>query len=126
MDIASQIADGFDLSEGTIISDKFIIENDDLMWLQIEIDHMVYVPSYMLWCIRNKDKDGNLVCDYTISALAEYGRVKNTNNNAHFKFRCSTEQRELVCLFLSWCEDNLDFCNVEQIQRSIKQWRKSS
>jgi len=126
MDIASQIADGFDLSEETIISDKFIIENDDLMWLKIEIDHMVYVPSYMLWCIRNKDKDGNLVCDYTISALAEYGRVKSTNNNAHFKFRCSTEQRELVCLFLSWCEYNLDFCNVEQIQRSIKQWRKSS
>jgi len=126
MDIASQIKHGFDLSDETIISDKFIVENDDLMMIKPGIDEMIYIPSYMLWCIKNKDKDGNLIGDYTIRTLAEFGRVKNSNNNIHFKFRCTTEQRDLVCLFLSWCESNLVFCNVEQIQRSIKQWRHSS
>jgi len=124
MDIASQIEDGFDLSKETLISDDFIIENDDLMWIKSEIDYMVYIPSYMLWCIRNKDKDGNLVGDNTISALAEFGRMKSSNTS--FKSHCSTEQKKLICLFLSWCEINLDFCNKEQIKRSLKQWRKSS
>ena len=124
MDIISQIFKEFCLSEEDVISDEFICENDDLMWLNSEINYMIYVPSYMIWCIKNKEIDGNLICDNTIRALAEYGRAKKPDNPyLNFKFLCSSQQKELVCLFLSWCDSNLELCNTEQIERSIKHWQ---
>jgi hypothetical protein len=124
MDITSQILNEFHLSEDDIILDEFICENDDLMWIKSEINYMVYVPSYMLWCLKNRERDGNLICDNTINALAEYGRAKDLNNEyLSFKFQCSNQQKQLVRLFLSWCSNNLEFCNIEQIERSIKHWQ---
>lgn len=124
MDITSQIFKEFHLSVEDIVSDEFICENDDLMWIKSEIDYMVYVPSYMIWCLKNKEINGNLICDNTIHALAEYGRAKKSDNtHLNFKFMCSTQQKKLVCIFLSWCANNLDFCNTEQIERSIKHWQ---
>ena len=124
MDITSKILNEFHLSEGDLILDEFICENDDLMWIKSKINYMVYVPSYMLWCLKNRERDGNLICDNTISALAEYGRAKDSNNEyLNFKFLCSNQQKELVSLFLSWCSNNLEFCNKEQIERSIKHWQ---
>jgi len=124
MDITSQILKEFHLSEEDVISDEFICENDDLMSIKSEINYMVYVPSYMIWCLKNKEIDGNLICDYTIYALSEYGRAKKSGSEyLNFKFLCSTQQKKLVWLFLSWCADNLDFCNTKQIERSIKHWQ---
>jgi|GEM_PF-1278204 len=124
MDIKKEIIQEFSLSEDNILSDEFIRENEDLMWFKEEIDHLVYVPSYMLWCLKNGEVDGNLICEYTIRSIAEYGRAKDPENiDLNFKFRCTPKQRELVCQFLTWCNATLELCDNEQINRSIKHWQ---
>lgn len=123
MDIESAILKEFSLSSETLLPDSFIEKNDDLMWLEGEIDYLVYVPSYMLWCIRNGEKDGNLVCERTISAIAEFGRCKNSElSHLNFRFLCRDEQRAVVSSFLVWASNNLELCDNEQIKRSIKRW----
>ena len=79
------------------------------------------MPSYMLWCVKNGDSDGNLVCDHTISALAEFGRAKDEMNYLNFKFLCNDRQKVAVYNFLNWCFSNL-ICNEEQALRAIKNW----
>ena len=93
------------------------------LWIKDKIDLMVYVPNHMLWCLKNKDLDGNLVSSYTISALAEFGRSKNPEyEHLNFKFLCNDKQQEVVYRFLNWCLLNLLLCNKEQLLRTIKRW----
>ena len=123
MTIAQEIEIAFKISDENRVSDAFIEMNSDLMWLKAEVDLITYVPSYMLWCLAYKEKNGNLVCDHTIHALAEYGRANNPENNyLNFKGICNAEQIHAVKNFLLWCDENLELCNKTQIKRSLKYW----
>jgi hypothetical protein len=110
---------------GNIVSDEFISNNTSVLWLKEDVDFMVYVPSYMLWCLKNKDDEGSLVFDNTISALAEFGRSKNPQMpHLNFKFLCNDRQKELVCRFLNWCRSDLMLNYGEQLDRAIKNWER--
>ena len=121
MTLETDIKREFLLTKENVIPDEFIVSNPDEVWLNSGIDYMIYVPSYMLWCVKNGDSDGNLVTDYTITALAEFGRAKSLENKLNFKFLCNNEQRAVVYNFLNWCLSNL-ICNEEQVLRAIKNW----
>jgi hypothetical protein len=121
INLEDTIRNKFHLSEENVVSNAFILNNPDVLWLENEIDYMAYVPSYVLWCIKNKDIDGNLIFDHTIKALAEFGRAKDTNNRLNFKFLCNDEQKELIYNFLNWCLTNL-LCNKAHVIRAIKNW----
>jgi len=112
----------FNLTDENILSDDFIQNNDDVMWIEGEIDLLIYIPSYMNWCYANKEKDGNLICDCTIRAIAEHGRAKKNNRGLNFKYLCNIEQRTMVYDFLIWCSLTLDWCDKVQIERSLKYW----
>ena len=123
MNIEILIIESFGLSEKNIISDEFIELNEDLMWLKEEVDYFVYLPSYMLWCIRNSDSNQNLVCDRTVSTIAEFGRYEGSEiTHLKFKSRCSVIQRSVIVSFLNWVLVNTVVCNEEEIKRSLKRW----
>jgi hypothetical protein len=120
--LESRIRTAFSLNEN-IVSDEFISHNTSVLWLKEEVDYMVYVPSYMLWCLKNKDDEGSLVFNDTISALAEFGRSKNPQIiHLNFKFLCDDRQKKLVCQFLKWCRSDLLLIYEEQLDRAIKSW----
>jgi hypothetical protein len=123
LNLEEGIKSEFLISEENKVPDEFIISNPDVLWLEKEIDYMIYIPSYILWCLKNRDSDGNLVCDRTRSALAELGRAKDLTNHLNFKFLCNNKQKELIFHFLNWCLSNLLWCQKEQITRAIKNWR---
>lgn len=123
MNLEKEIEQAFCLTSETIISDDYIQNNPDLMWIKKQINLMIYVPSYMLWCLKNKESEGNLVCDFTLNALAEYGRAKDKENSyLNFKYLCNTEQKGIVYDFIKWCKENLELINEKQIQRILKYW----
>ena len=106
-----------------IVTNEFIEENQNLMEIPNEINHIKYVPSYMLWCLRKKESE--LVDMYTINALAEYGRSKAIDNNyLNFKHLCSPSQKNVVVSFLNWCLKELYTVEKEQIERAVKNWSK--
>ncbi|MBM4206717.1 MAG: hypothetical protein FJ190_01455 [Gammaproteobacteria bacterium] len=106
------------------MSDSYIRKNKNILWVNDKIDLMAHVPNYMLWCLKNRD-EGNLICDYTISALAEFGRNKNPKDeNLNFKFLCNKKQKEVVSRFLNWCYSNV-LCHEEKLSRTIKRWEAS-
>ncbi|WP_295421299.1 hypothetical protein [Sulfurovum sp.] len=117
------IKSAFNLTDENIISDDFIQDNNDLMWIKKDIDLLVYIPSYMNWCLQHKERNGNLVCDYTINALAEHGRAKENSENLNFKYLCNKTQRGMVYNFLVWCKNTLKDCNEVQIERALKHWQ---
>ena len=123
MELEEEINKEFNLTPETVVSNDYIQENVDLMWVKEEINTLLYVPSYILWCIKNKEKDGNLVVVYTLNALAEYGRAKDENNKyLNFKFLCNSSQRKAILNFLKWCEINLELNDEKQLQRTLKHW----
>ena len=123
MDLKNSIRKEFSLTMENTLSDEFIRNNTNILWIKEKINFMEFLPSYMLWCVENRDIDGSLVCDHTISVLAEFGRAKDTPNNyLNFKYRCNDRQKAVVNCFLNWCLLNLIFCNKEQIKRAIKNW----
>lgn len=123
MNIEKEIKTAFNLTPETIISDDYIQNNQDLMWIKKDIDTLMYVPSYMLWCLKNKDSEGSLVCDFILKALAEYGRATDKENSyLNFKYLCNLEQKSIVHYFLKWCEENIESINKEQLQRTLKRW----
>lgn len=124
MDLISNILEEFNLSEDDLISSSFISDNEDLMWIKADINLILYVPSYMVWCIKNKNISDSLIFDYTINAISEYGRCKDESNNyLNFKYQCTPEQIIIIVQFLDWCLNNLMFCDKLQIKRSIKHWK---
>ncbi len=123
MNLEDEIKQEFNLTPETVVPDNYIQENVDLMWIKEEINTLLYVPSYILWCINNKEKEGSLVVDYTLNALAEYGRSKNKeNSHLNFKFLCNSTQIKAIFKFLKWCESNLELIDEKQLQRSLKHW----
>jgi len=123
MNLENALEESFCLTSEIIVPDEFIQNNPDLMWIKEKIDLIVYVPSYMLWCLKNREAGGHLVCDYTINALAEYGRSKDKENtHMNFKHLCDVEQKAMVYHFLKWCEANLEFIDEKQLQRTLNRW----
>jgi len=105
------------------VMDEFIEENENIMELEGEIDHLKFVPAYMLWCIRNKDL--KLVDLNTVNALAEYGRTKMKENNyLNFMYLCNPEQKNIVLRFLEWCLNEILTVDETQVERAIKNWSK--
>ena len=98
--------------------------NPDLMSLVPEIPLMECVPLYMFWCMENKEKEGELIIDYTIAALAEFGRAKNPHDNSlNFKFLCDKHQREVVLRFLKWRASQLCLDYNPTLFRAIRSWQ---
>lgn len=123
MTIEQKINAAFGVSLESVISDEFIEKNVDLMSLEGNIDFLVFVPSYMLWCVKKKESAGNLVCDYTIGAISEFGRCKDPNiEHLSFKYLCNEKQKSVVVDFLCWALENLELCDEEQIRRALKHW----
>ena len=96
------------------------------MEIEGEIELIRYVPLYMYWCASNSDREGELVFDFTVSALAEFRRCKDPKNSGlNFRYLCSTEQRAVVVDFLNWCKSELCLRNKPTIDRAIKKWSVS-
>jgi len=97
--------------------------NPNLMELRGSVDLIAAVPVYMLWCVHHPDSS-ELVSDFTLAALAEYGRCKSPENpHLNFRFRCSTEQLEVVVSFLEWSSHAVQFQQAEMIERSLRNWK---
>lgn len=105
------------------LSDQFIESNPDLSQVEAPANLQIVVPAYMAWCTRNGHRPQELVHDYTLRALAEFGRSKNPSvAHLNFKHVCSAEQREVVTKFLRWCLDPALLLHTEQVERSLKHW----
>ena len=104
-------------------TDEWIVEHPNVMEIEGDFDSLKDVPAYMLWCVRNSEREDLLVIDYTLNALAEYGRCKDANL-AHLNFRhlCNSDRRRVVRLFLSWCSDSLSMVDADQLERCIRRW----
>jgi hypothetical protein len=85
------------------------------------------IPAYMQWAVLNRDNYGQLVTDWTLNALAEYGRAKSEESaHLNFKFLCTELQRLAVYSFLEWSLSTLVIVPEEQVKRAIKHWLKSA
>ncbi len=121
-----EIIEIFGINEENQINDEFIESHADPMWEITDFEPIKYLPSYMVWCVRNGNRDGNLVCAGTINAIAESGRSRSPNiTHLNFKYRCTEQQKLIVARFLIWCLYNLSYEDENQIKRSIKQWYSS-
>jgi hypothetical protein len=109
------------------LPDSFIEGNPDLACLRQPPDLQAVVPAYMAWCVRNAAEVNTLIPDYTVAALAEFGRSKNPAiAHLNFKHTCSPEQRVVVADFLRWCLNPDLVLHTEQIERSLKHWSPES
>ena len=117
MSLRFEISKVFSLSKSVLIEEAFIKDNQNIMELAVEDQLMIYVPSYMLWCIKHKDSE--LVDLHTVHALSEYGRCKSSDG---FRSLCSKEQREVVHKFLVWCKEEISTEDTVQIERALKNW----
>lgn len=125
-ELSAEIQEAFPRCVGTL-SDDFIESNPDLSFLDAGHDLQVSVPAYMSWCARNGDRPAELVHDYTLRALAEFGRSKNREGtHLNFKHTCSSAQRHVVERYLRWCLDPALLLDAEQVQRSLKHWSQAN
>jgi len=120
--LSAQIEAAFPASVG-VLSDQFIEAHPDLSRLDASVDLHAAVPAYMAWCARNGHRPAELVHDYTVDALAVFGRSRKPElAPLNFKFTCSPEQRQVVVNFLQWCLDPALLLDTEQVERSLKRW----
>ena len=103
-----------------------IAGNPNVMELPGSVDLMAAVPAYMLWCAQHPDS-AELVSDFTLAALAEYGRCKNPDNR-HLNFRhlCSPNQLEAVVSFLEWASQTFSSAAPGMIDRALCSWRRAA
>jgi len=81
------------------------------------------VPLYMQWCVTHKSEEGELVFDYTISALNKYARARSDEpEQQNFRFACNEEQRAAVIIFLNWCRESLTLDYEPSLSRAIRNW----
>jgi hypothetical protein len=122
MKIEAQIKTAFPKAfDYPIITDDFIEHHQNIMEINGDIDYLKVVPVYMTWCCRFKDF--KLVDYYTVNALAEYGRAKDSKNSyLNFKFLCNPVQITAVTSFLSWCDAEILTSNSDQIKRALTHW----
>ncbi|MFO1350716.1 MAG: hypothetical protein U1F68_08585 [Gammaproteobacteria bacterium] len=125
MDIAYTVETAFPGSlQSTAELNWKIEENPNILELSGELNYLKLVPSYIQWCIQNKDRYDQLVTDWTIHALAEYGRAKSPESpHLNFKFLCSSEQRWAIRAFLEWCITSLEVVHEAQVYRAIRHWQ---
>jgi hypothetical protein len=120
--LLAEIANAFPASVA-MFSDSFIEENPNVLEIDTSIDLHLAVPAYMAWCARNAHRPAELVHDYTVDALAVFGRSKNLQvTRLDFKHRCTPEQKQVVLKFLHWYLNPALLVNTEQVKRSIKRW----
>jgi hypothetical protein len=106
-----------------VFSDSFIEENANLSEIDGVVDLLRAVPAYMAWCARNGHRPSLLVHDYTVNALAEFGRTKHRQIAClDFKHRCTAEQKRAVLRFLQWYLNPGLLVDTDQVTRSIKRW----
>ena len=106
--------------------DADIVGNPNVMELPGSIDLMAAVPAYMLWCTQHPDS-AELVSDFTLAALAEYGRCKNPDNRyLNFRYLCSPNQLEVVVSFLEWAAQTFPFSTPDMIDRALRNWRNTA
>ena len=106
-----------------IVSNDFILNNQNIMELEENIDLFKYVPSYMIWTIKNSDEYEELVDGYTINTLAEYGKTKSIDNPyLNFMHLCNKKQKLAVIKFLKWCSRELSLVDENQIERALRNW----
>lgn len=124
MDISAVIEAAFPGSARLSLEwDDKIRENQNLMELPDSSELLAAVPAYMQWAVRNQDNYDQLVTDWTLNALAEYGRAKaETSEHMTFRFLCSEQKRLAVCAFLEWSLSALMVVHEEQVRRAIKHW----
>lgn len=124
MDISQIIEDAFPGSgQLSVQSDSEIGENANPMELSDSHDLFAMLPAYMQWVIRNRGNYDQLVTDWTLNALAEYGRARaDAANNTNFMSLCSGAQRRAVCNFLQWSLSTLYGVQAQQIKRAMKNW----
>ena len=109
------------------VPDSFIESNPDLAYLSQPLDLQAVVPAYMAWCVRNAAVANTLIPDFTVVALAEFGRSTNPAiAHLNFKHTCSPAQRAVVAEFLRWCLNPTLLLHTEQIERSLKHWSPES
>ncbi len=127
MTVSEKIQKAFHSSlSGSIPTDEYIEANTSILEIVGSPDPFSLVPAYMLWCLK-RPMTPSLVPDGTISALAEYGRSKDTQNpSLNFKFRCSEAQSSAVVAFLKWCEHGAPFSNQNQIERALRNWQHAA
>jgi hypothetical protein len=105
------------------VPDAFIEANPDIDSVSGSFDPMILVPAYMTWCVRNAREHVTLIPDFTVGALAVYGRTKSAQTvHMSFKHTCSDEQRSVVAEFLRWCLDPDLILHKEQIKRALRHW----
>lgn len=124
-ELAAQIEEAF---PGCVnaIRDEFIDSNPDLLELNGGLCLQAVVPAYMSWCVRNDHRPAELVHDYTLRALAEFGRSKAPHlAHLNFKHTCSQAQKQVVERYLCWCLNPGILLDIEQIQRSLKHWAQA-
>lgn len=120
--LLTEIANAFPDS-AAMFSDSFIEENPDVSEIETSIDQYIAVPAYMAWCARNGHRPAELVHDYTVDALAVFGRSNNLQiTRLDFKHRCTPKQKQVVLKFLHWYLNPALLVNTEQVKRSIKRW----
>jgi hypothetical protein len=126
VELLVEIAEAFPGSTAAF-SDAFIEENPNVSEIGGAVDTHIAVPAYMAWCARNAHRPSLLVHDYTVNALAEFGRTKNLQiiTRLDFKHRCTAEQKRAVLHFLNWYLNPGLLVNTEQVTRSIKRWSAS-
>ncbi len=124
MKIEAQIKAAFPKAfDYPIVTDEFIENHQNIMEINGELDYLKVVPAYMLWCCHFKNS--KLVDYYTVNALAEYGRAKDSKNGyLNFKFLCNPAQVTAVISFLRWCDSELLTSQSNQIERALKHWLK--
>jgi len=75
-ELAAEIEEAFPGSASALF-DVFIEANPDLSLVEAVAGLEVVVPAYMAWCARNGHRPEELVHDYTLRALAEFGRSRS-------------------------------------------------
>lgn len=123
MNIVDQLVTVFPRqSWASFLNDDFILANQDLMQLEQPKSLLEVVPAYMLWCAENP-RSPELVSDFTLSALAEYGRSKSAENpSLNFRYLCSSVQAAAVVAFLRWASNAIPLHHEAQLRRAIHSW----
>lgn len=113
-------------SAGKSLPEEFLLANPNVMELPGNRALLEVVPAYMVWCAKNPDSP-ETITDFTLSALAEYGRCKDPNNgHLNFKFVCSPSQIAAVIAFLEWAPSVMPFCNLQMMERALHNWKDAA
>ncbi|MCP1372690.1 hypothetical protein [Dyella lutea] len=122
MSIANRLTEAFPEADAPAMDDAFIRANPNVMELPAPVDLLRVVSLYMLWCVRHPN-DPALVGDFTLRALAEYGRCQQPGiEHLNFRYRCSPLQIDAVSAFLAWAAEALPFHDDVQLERARRRW----